>query len=1156
MSGIQNEAFLTEMEGVPSISYDHDETVPGDGQTARPGQGQSTDKLYDRLSGAIERHRKHIELGIYILLNVVVIVFFGFATNYYLEYEQDDCGMQWCDGYGMLVLLVGFVYLGLLYYYLVKPLFGRHFTQYLVEPAFRIISHIVKPWYIRLGAVCLVLAGFGVFVYFETRDQTERLISLSGMAFLLVISFVISKHPTRINYRPVVLGVIFQFLLGLFCIRWEVGRSIFSCVGNKVATFLNYTRAGASFVYGMVLVGDGENEYAIFAFSVLSVIYFFSFFISILYYLGAMQWVVLKLGWILQSILGTTVCESVIAAANIFLGMSESPLLIRPYLKDLTYSEIHSIMTSGYATVSGTVLAAYISFGANPAHLITASVMAAPGALCFAKMIYPETEESKTRSDNIQMEEPTDSSMLDAASNGASAATPIVLGIIANLIAFVSFIAFLNGLLAWFGWRVGWEDVSLENIFGAVFRPLAFVMGVPWDDSYYVGKVIGIKMIVNEFVAFQRLGDFIADQAITPRSAAIATYAVCGFANPSSMGIMIGTLSAMVPHKRNVITSVAFRAFLTGSIVCFMTASIGGLLMDDSIFNNFAYLNTFLQEEIALSTIGLDDSECSENAAQSNLRRYTTICIINGAVVIFFAFATKRFIQHAQNCQTDCGMQWCDGYGMLLLLLGFIYVGLLYFLLLKPRLERTLYRMLAPVGSHFGRMFRTRTAKLTAGAIVLLAFAIFLYFDTRGDTNRLMPLTGMVVFLALSVLMSKHPKKINYRPVCAGLLLQAILGLVCIRWEVGRSIFACIGAKVDTFLGYSAVGASFVYSDALIKQYAVFAFSVLSVIYFFSFFISILYYLGAMQWVVLKLGWILQSLMGTTVCEGIMAAANIFLGMSETPLIIKPYVKDLTHSELHSVMSSGFATVSGTVLAAYISFGASPGHLITASVISAPAVLCVAKIIYPEVETSKTTSENIVIAKSTDSSVIDAACNGASSASSLIMGIIANLIAFVSFVAFVNGVLAWLGMLVGVEDVSLEWICGYIFRPLAFVMGVSWKDSEQVGQVIGIKTVVNEFVAYQRLGEFIRDDSITKRSATIATYAICGFANPSSLGIMIGAMSAMAPERRGAITSVSFRSFITGSIACFMTACIAGLLIDDFHPMDGSYTTLENSTIV
>ncbi|XP_050072867.1 solute carrier family 28 member 3-like [Anopheles maculipalpis] len=565
------------------------------------------------------------------------------------------------------------------------------------------------------------------------------------------------------------------------------------------------------------------------------------------------------------------------------------------------------------------------------------------------------------------------------------------------------------------------------------------------------------------------------------------------------------------------------------------------------------------KEEIALSTFGLDDAENPEKVQRSCIKRYTTIGIVNGCVVIFFAFATKRYIQHEQTCVSNCGMQWCDGYGMLVLLLGFVYAGLLYFLFLKPRLEGSLYRKLRPVGSHFQRMFQTRTSKLSLGAVIVLGFAVFLYFDTRSDASRLMPLTGMIVLLALSVLASKHPKKINYRPVCMGLLLQAILGLVCIRWDVGRSIFACIGAKVDTFLGYSSVGAAFVYGDALINQYAVFAFAVLSVIYFFSFFISVLYYVGAMQWIVLKLGWILQSLMGTTVCEGIMAAANIFLGMSETPLIIKPYVKDLTHSELHSVMASGFATVSGTVLAAYISFGASPGHLITASVISAPAVLCVAKIIYPEVEESKTTSKNINIAKSTDSSLVDAACNGASSAISLILGIIANLIAFVSFVAFMNGVLAWLGMLVGLEGVSLEWFCGYLFRPLAFVMGVSWKDSEHVGQVIGIKTVVNEFVAYQRLGELIRDEIITKRSATIATYAICGFANPSSLGIMIGAMSAMAPERRGSITSVSFRSFITGSIACFMTACIAGLLIDDFQGSRGSslnMTALSNSTVV
>uniref|UniRef100_A0A182QQ80 Sodium/nucleoside cotransporter n=1 Tax=Anopheles farauti TaxID=69004 RepID=A0A182QQ80_9DIPT len=562
------------------------------------------------------------------------------------------------------------------------------------------------------------------------------------------------------------------------------------------------------------------------------------------------------------------------------------------------------------------------------------------------------------------------------------------------------------------------------------------------------------------------------------------------------------------------------------------------------------------KEEIALSTIGLDESAAPVKGKGSNLRRYATVCSVNGVVAVFFAFATKRFIENEGrgDCQANCGLRWCDGYGMLLLLLAFVYAGLLYFLLLKPKLGPSLYRKLSPIGSNIQRAFETPVAKISAGGAVLVAFAVFLFFDTRNDRTRLMPLTGMLVFLFLSLLASKHPKYINYRPVCAGLLVQVLLGVLCIRWDVGRSIFACIGAKVDTFLSYSTVGAAFVYSDALIHQYAVFAFGVLSVIYFFSFFISVLYYLGAMQWFVLKLGWILQTLMGTTVCEGMMAASNIFLGMSESPLMIKPYVKDLTHSELHAIMASGFATVSGTVLAAYISFGASPGHLITASVISAPAVLCVAKIIYPETEHSKTSSDNIQVEKSTDSSIVDAACNGASSATPLILGIIANLIAFVSFVAFLNGLLAWCGMLVGLDNLSLEWFCGYVFRPLAYVMGVSWADSEHVGQIIGIKTVVNEFVAYQRLGELIRNGTITKRSITIATYAICGFANPSSLGIMIGAMSSLAPERRGAITAVSFRSFIAGSMACFMTACIAGLLIADTQ--DASMSTLDNSTLV
>jgi pyrimidine nucleoside transport protein len=364
-----------------------------------------------------------------------------------------------------------------------------------------------------------------------------------------------------------------------------------------VETFLSFALDGAEFVYNKFLV---RNEGGVFAFAVLSTIYFFSFCISILYYLGAMQWVLQKLGWILQSIMGTTVCESVNAAANIFLGMSESPLLIRPYIAKLTSSEIHAIMTSGFATVSGTVLAAFINYGAEPAHLITASVMAAPASLCYAKLFYPEIEESKTTSDNIQMEKSTDTSVLDAASNGASQAIPLILNIIANLIAFVSFIALLDASIVWLGELVGAKGLNLEEIFRIVFMPLAYMIGIPWKEAGYVSEIIARKVVVNEFVAFEKLGDFKRKNLIEARSSAIATFAICGFANPSSMGIMIGALSALAPNRRNAVTETAFRAFISATFVCFITASIAGLLMTEDIFTDFAGNNNSTDSDVCV----------------------------------------------------------------------------------------------------------------------------------------------------------------------------------------------------------------------------------------------------------------------------------------------------------------------------------------------------------------------------------------------------------------------------------------------------------------------------------------------------------------------------------------------------------------------------
>ncbi|KAH8400998.1 hypothetical protein KR009_002365 [Drosophila setifemur] len=527
-----------------------------------------------------------VKISIYVLLHLVVVGYFSYASYHYHDimsyecvwynYANPLCDINFCSGYGMLILLLGFIYFALFYYYILKPTVGRRLHRNFLKPMSKKWHAFSRTRVVSLASIALLLALLAIFVYFETRDEPQKLISLVAPCFFILCGYVFSTKRSAIKWRIVITGITCQFLLGIFCIRWEVGRKIFECLGNKVATFLGYATEGALFVFGDFLV---LND--VFAFAILPVIFFFSFFISILYYLGAMQWVVIKLGWVLQQILGTTVCESVTAAANIFLGMSESPLLIRPYINKLTKSEIHSIMVSGFATVSGTVLAAYLSFGANAAHLITSSVMAAPATLAISKLYMPETEESQTTSESIELEKSQDSSLLDAASSGASNAVPIVLGIIANIVAFVSFVAFLNGIVSWLGYLVGLDDIDFEWIFSKLFIPLVWAMGVPKEDCDIIAKVVATKTIINEFVAYERLGVYIENGDITARSAGIATFAICGFANPSSLGILIGSLSAMAPHRRSTITSVAFRAFVVGSIVCFVSASFAGILIQE-----------------------------------------------------------------------------------------------------------------------------------------------------------------------------------------------------------------------------------------------------------------------------------------------------------------------------------------------------------------------------------------------------------------------------------------------------------------------------------------------------------------------------------------------------------------------------------------------
>ncbi|XP_012495467.1 PREDICTED: solute carrier family 28 member 3 [Propithecus coquereli] len=418
------------------------------------------------------------------------------------------------------------------------------------------------------------------------RMGRQHLVSFGGLIMYIVLLFLFSKHPTRVYWRPVFWGIGLQFLLGLLILRTDPGFIAFNWLGRQVQTFLEYTDAGASFVFGE------KYKDHFFAFKVLPIVVFFSTVMSMLYYLGLMQWVIRKVGWVMLVTMGSSPIESVVAAGNVFVGQTESPLLVRPYLPHVTRSELHAIMAAGFSTIAGSVLGAYISFGIPSAHLLTASVMSAPASLAAAKLFWPETEKPKiTLKNAMKMENGDSRNLLEAATQGASSSIPLVANIAVNLIAFLALLSFVNSALSWFGNMFDYPQLSFELICSYIFMPFSFMMGVDWQDSFMVAKLIGYKTFFNEFVAYEHLSKLInlreeagprfvngVQQYMSIRSEIIATYALCGFANIGSLGIAIGGLTSIAPSRKRDITSGAVRALIAGTIACFMTACIAGIL--------------------------------------------------------------------------------------------------------------------------------------------------------------------------------------------------------------------------------------------------------------------------------------------------------------------------------------------------------------------------------------------------------------------------------------------------------------------------------------------------------------------------------------------------------------------------------------------------
>lgn len=447
--------------------------------------------------------------------------------------------------------------------------------------------------------------------------------------------------------------------------------------------------------------------------------------------------------------------------------------------------------------------------------------------------------------------------------------------------------------------------------------------------------------------------------------------------------------------------------------------------------------------------------------------------------------------------------------------------------------------------------------------------------------GRVRSFFGLFLMMGIAFGLSNNRKHVNWRLVGTGVGLQILLGVVTLT-PPGRWLFGNFNDVVSAVLGYTAKGSSFLFGNLALQNTvptgpsvipkpaagatpewladvrmapvaggvdewvnigAYFAFGVLPTIIFFSSLMAVAYHLGIMQWIVRGLAVFMQKTMKTSGAETLSAAGNIFVGQTEAPLLIRPFIKDMTMSELMAVMTGGFATVAGGVMVAYVgilknAFPEIAGHLLCASIMSAPAALVVAKIMIPEPEptASKTFGKLKVDLPSEDANVIDAAARGAGEGLKLALNVGAMLLAFIALIAMVNGLIGWISTLFGASDPwTMEMILGYLLRPLAYCMGIAWEDSGIIGSLLGVKTIVNEFVAYLSLAD---QASALKhqRSFIIATYAMCGFANFGSIAIQLGGISPLAPERRSDLARIGVRAMIGGTLAAFMTACVIGML--------------------
>jgi CNT family concentrative nucleoside transporter len=400
--------------------------------------------------------------------------------------------------------------------------------------------------------------------------------SVLGMLFIVVVALTVSSNRHAVVWKTVFTAFFIQAAVGGIALFSHWGNSALNAAANVIASLLSYSRAGIDFMFGQLAAYDGPVGF-VFAINVLPVIVFFSAFIAVLYHLGVMIWVVRILGGGLRRLLGTSHAESMSAAANIFVGQAEAPLVVKPFIPAMTRSELFAVMVGGLSTIAGSVMAGYVALGIPLEYLVTASFMAAPGGLMMAKLIEPELESPASPQLGEGATTPRYTNVIDAAASGALDGLRMAAAIAAMLVAFVALIALVNGLLQFFGSFVGLEDITLEQLLGFILSPVAWLLGIPWAEASTAGSLIGQKFVLNEFVAYVAFSDL--RNSLSPITQAIVIFALCGFANLSSIAILLGGLGAIAPTRRDDISRLGVRALIAATLANLMSAALAGFFL-------------------------------------------------------------------------------------------------------------------------------------------------------------------------------------------------------------------------------------------------------------------------------------------------------------------------------------------------------------------------------------------------------------------------------------------------------------------------------------------------------------------------------------------------------------------------------------------------